>query len=233
MRTTMVFISLILLAVAADAQMAAPQPTVRPEGVATRQPAPSGLDPLLSRLQQVSDSMSLDLSRLRVEKWKADSSLKQQMQRNVDALSANVSSALPEIVNQVRANPQSLAAVFKLYRNLNVLSDVFSNLALAADNFAPRNEADNLANDADSLDKVMRSLGDQMESMASARDAELVRLRTQLATVKPAPPTKIVVDDEAKPPKKKPVAKKPKAKAVSKAPAKPAGTPASNTASNP
>jgi len=229
MRTMIVLISL-LLAAAAHAQVAAPQPAIRPQGGAT-QPAPSDLDPLLSRVQQVSESMRLDLSRLRVEKWKADSSLKQQMQRNVDSLTANVSSALPEIVNQVRANPQSVAAVFKLYRNLNVLSDVFSNLVLAADNFAPRSDAENLASDAFSLNKLMRSLGDQMEAMATARDAELARLRAQLTPAKPVQPTKIVVDEEP-PKKKKPAAKKSTSKSVSTTPAKPAGS-STGTSGNP
>jgi hypothetical protein len=199
---------------AGSAQVAAPQPIPRlaePAGVATLQPAGADLTPLLGPLQQTAQSMQANLARLRVEKWKTDSGTKQQMQKNVDSLSANVTSALPEIINQVRAHPQSLAASFKLYRNLNVLSDVFSNLSLAADTFAPRSEALPLASDAESLSAIRRSVGDKLEAMAAARDAEVTRLHAQAAAPPPPPAKKIVVDDteSKKAPKKKKPATKP------------------------
>lgn len=228
MKVTAFLLSFLLLVAAATAQVASPPPgRTQPSSVSSAPPAVTDLSPLLSELQQRAQAINLNLARLRVDKWKADSTIKQQMQGNVDALSRNLGSALPAIIDQVRANPQSLAATFKLYRNLNALSDVLTNLSMAADTFAPRPEADTLATDANSLDRIMRTMGDNLEKLAATKDTEVVRLRTQVAqaATPPPPPKKIVIDDEEKPKKTTKTAKK--------TVKKPAAKPATDSSQNP
>ncbi|PYX73756.1 MAG: hypothetical protein DMG72_12380 [Acidobacteria bacterium] len=76
------------------------------------------LNMLLSQLEQVAQSTTADLSKLRIDKWKTDSSNKRQVQADVASIQRNLQSALPEILNQLRASPEDLSATFKLYRNL-------------------------------------------------------------------------------------------------------------------
>lgn len=228
-RTVALALFIFALVLAADAQVATPQPGraaahTPPTAIAPLSP---DLTPLLGQLQQVAQSTNLDMAKLRIEKWKTDSDNKKRAQQNADSISRNLTSALPGMVDQVRANPQSLAATFKLYRNLNALYDVAAGLAESAGAFGSKAEYEALARDAANIDNLRRSMGDKMAEMAAFQDTELSRLRTQLAQATappPAPPKKIVVDDEEKP--KKPAARK-KKPAAKPAASKPADTPTS------
>jgi hypothetical protein len=79
-----------------------------------------------------------------------------------------------------------------------------------------------MANDLNGFDSTRKQMAQRMETLSSAKEAEIVRLRTDLKTAQAAipatPPKKIVVDDTA-PAKKPGVKKKPAAK-----PATPAAT---------
>ncbi len=187
-------------------QVAAPPPArvQAPMGTAMPQPAVD-VTPLLSELNSTAQAINLNLARLRIEKWKADSSAKQQAQDNANAISRNLTNALPAVIDQVRTNPQSLAAVFKLYRNVNVLYDVFTGLTEEAGAFGPKADYQQLASDLNNLDSVRRSLGDRLENLATVRDTEVLNLRNQLQQAKaaapPPAPKKVIVDDEEKPKK--------------------------------
>jgi TolA-binding protein len=172
------------------------------------------LNDLLGQAEQAAQAATLDLARLRIEKWKTDSGMKQQMQQNSESLQRNLSAALPGMLSQVRSSPDSFAAAFKLYRNLQAVYDVFLPLSQAAEMFAPKPEVQALASDIDHFDRTRRAFADYLERMASVRDSELFRLRNQInvmqAGASKAPPKKIIVDnDEPKKParKKKPAAK--------------------------
>jgi hypothetical protein len=182
------------------------------------------LNDLLSQLERTSQASQLDLAKLRIDKWKADSGNKRQTQGNVDSIQRNLQSALPEIIAELRSSPENLAFTFKLYRNLDALYDVFESVAESAGAFGTRDEFQSLENDASMFEKSRRAFADRIETLAAARDADLVRLRTALqnaqASSSAPAPKKIVVDDA--PPPKKTVKKKPAAKppaSVDKAPA--------------
>jgi hypothetical protein len=168
--------------------------------------------PDLDRLQIASSQARLDLGRLRIDKWKADGESKRQAQSNADSLERNLTSALPGLIDAVRAAPQDLNANFKLYRNLNVLYDVFASLTESAGAFGPRSDYDALAQQLDTFDSVRRSLGDTLEQLTSSTQSELAQLRTQVRTYQQAattaatPVKKVVVDDTV--PTKRPVHKK-------------------------
>jgi hypothetical protein len=180
--------------------------------------------------------MQTDVENMRIEKWKTDSSNKRQTQANVDSIRRNLQSALPEIVAQVNASPEDLAASFKLYRNLDALYDVFGSIVENAGAFGSKDEFQSLSNDMNGIESARRSMGERMQKLASAKEDELTRLRAQVKTlsaaVPPPPPKKIIVDD-TEPAPKKPSAKKKTAKpgttdantpAKKPAPAKPAAT---------
>ena len=165
---------------------------------------------VLAQLNQASQTLSADLAKVRVEKWKTDGDSKRQSLANVESLQRNLQSALPGMVSQLNASPDSLSQTFKLYRNVGALYDVVANLAESAGAFGSKDEYQSLANDSSNVDKVRRALADRMDKLSTAKDTELASLHTQIkalqAATPPPPPKKIVIDDNEKP--KKPVKKK-------------------------
>ena len=177
----------------------------------------SQLNTVLGNLEQIAQDSVADLNRLRVDRWKTDGNTKRQEQSDVESLQRNLQNALPGLVNELRSAPEDTAATFKLYHNLDALHDVMRSVAESAGAFGAKGEYQALASDAEKLDDVRRSLADRMQTLASSKEAELIRLRTQLKAAQaapPPPPKKIVVDD-TEPPKK----------ATKKKPKKPATTP--------
>jgi len=163
---------------------------------------------ILNQVEQTAQSAQVDLARLRIDKWKTDSNSKRQAQSNVEALSRNLKTALPEVITQLRNSPEDLSATFKLYRNLDALYDVLGSVVESSGAFGSRDEYKSLAADMDTFEKARRDLAERTEKLTVAKEAELSRLRAQLKAAEAAvPPKKIVVDD-AEPPPKKPVKKK-------------------------
>jgi hypothetical protein len=168
------------------------------------------LNQLLSQLEQTSQQTQLDLAKLRVEKWKTDSSNKRQMQANVESIERNLQSALPEMIGQARMSPENLTATFRVYRNLTALYDVFAAVAESAGAFGTKDEFQALQNDLSMLERSRRAFADRMETLAGAKEAELARLRTAVQTgpggTNSQQPKKVIVDDNEPP--KKPARKK-------------------------
>ena len=144
--------------------------------------------------------------------------------------SAICSRHCPIPISQLSNSPEDLAASFKLYRNLDALYDVFGSVVESAGAFGSKDEFQTLSNDMTGLENARRSFGERMQKLASAKEDELARLRTQIKTLQaapPPPPKKIIVDDTEPPPKKPAAKKKPKP-----ATAPPANPPASTPPSN-
>jgi hypothetical protein len=208
-KIAVILLSAVLLGLNLPVKAQAPPPPASQTPVSSLTALPPAVDltPSLNQLQQTAGTISLNLSRLRIEKWKADASVKRQSQADADSITRNLASALPSLIDQVRANPQSLAATVKLYRNVNALYDVFGGLAEMAETFGPKGESAALAADAGSLDRIRRDIGEKLEKLAAGADSEILRLRAEVASKPPPPPTRIIIDDEEKP--QKPVRKKP------------------------
>lgn len=185
----------------------------------------SQLNLMLSQLEEVSQAAQSDLAKLRIEKWKADSNTKRGAQGDVESLQRNLQSALPEIIAQLRASPENVAATFKLYRNLDALYDVFGPVVESAGAFGSKDEYQSMQNDFNALERSRRTLAERMEALAGTKEGELTQLRTQVrdlqAAVTPVTPAKKVVVDDTEP------AKKPVKKKTVPKPTKPSTTPAS------
>lgn len=173
------------------------------------------LNGLLSQLEQTSQAAQVDLAKLRIDKWKVDSNTRRQTQGNTESIQKNLQSALPEIISQLRASPEDLAVTFKLYRNLSALYDVFSSVVESAGAFGSKDDFQSLDNDLSQLDQSRRSLGDRMDDLATAKDAEIKHLRSNLQTAQAAlaqkqQQTKVVVDNDDTPKKSTTTPKKKK-----------------------
>jgi len=232
-RAVLIAIAALLTATLATAQpeqlpqssqpmAAAPAPTPAPA-------LPPDLGTALSNVDQVAQSTAASLKTMRIDKWKTDSSTKQQAQQNAESLSRNLTAALPGMIQQVRANPGSVAAQFKLYRNLNALYDVLSMMTEAAGAFGPKNDYQTLSNDLTTFDQARLTLATRLENVTAQQDAEITRLRTALqqakATIAAAPPKKVVVDDNEPAPSKKKAPAKKKSSAATTPSSKPATPP--------
>lgn len=207
---------LAFLMAAAMAQVGSP-----PASAAKAPPVPyasvSQLNLMLSQLEQVSQSTQADLARLRIEKWKTDSSTKRGTESDVESIQRNLQMALPEIINQLRGSPENIAITFKLYHNLDALYDVFGPVVESAGAFGPKDDFQSMQNDFNALERSRRDLADRMQSLAGAKEGELTQLRGQVrelqaAAIPPTPSKKVIVDDTQ--PEKKPVKKKSAAKSA-------------------
>lgn len=160
--------------------------------------------PDLDKLQAAAYQADIDIGHMRIEKWKADSESKRQAQSNADSVQRNLTSALPGLIDTVRAAPQDLSAEFKLYRNLNALYDVMGSLTEAAGAFGARADYEALVQQFHVIDSVRRNLGDAVERLTASTQSELAQLRSQVRAQQAAavaPPKKVVVDDTAPAPK--------------------------------
>lgn len=155
----------------------------------------------LDKLQSAASQANSDISHIRIEKWKADSSTKQQSQANADSIQRNLTQALPSLIANFRAAPQDLNAGFKLYRNLNALYDVMASFTESAGAFGPRSDYEELAQQLNVIDSVRHDLGNDIEGLTASTQSELSQLRAQVhvmqqaAAAPPSPPKKVVVDD--------------------------------------
>jgi len=188
----------------------------------------SQVSSLLAQLEQQSQNTQLDLAKLRVDRWKTDSTSKRQAQSNIESVTRNLHDALPGIMGELRAAPESLVSTFKLYRNLDALYDVLGSVVESTGAFGSKDEFQQLANDLTAIEGSRRSFADRMETLAGTKEVELTKLRSQIHAAQqasvPTAPKKVVVDDTETP-------KKPAKKAVPKPPG--ASKPAAGTATPP
>jgi hypothetical protein len=205
------FLVLLFLVATALAQ-ATPSPAPTPSAAAgSAPPVPyasvSQLNLLLSQLEQLAQATQVDLAKLRIEKWKTDSNTKRGTSADVESLQRNLQMALPEIIAQLRASPENVGATFKLYRNLDALFDVLGPVVESAGAFGSKDEFQSVQNDLSAIERSRRELAERMETLTTAKEAELTQLRTQVrdlqaaAAPPPVAPKKVVVDD-TEPPKK-------------------------------
>jgi len=219
--------SLFLFSAFLNAQISAPASgpssiTQQASSTAQMSSTPYGTSQSLDQLMQVSQSTVMNLGRVRVDKWKTDDRIKSQAKSNSESLLRNLTAALPTLVQAVRANPNSMAASVKLYRNLNAVYDVLESFSESTGAFGSKDDYNALARDTANLDNIRRSLADQLEQMATAHDAQVAKLNAQIQAQEQqaaaAPPKRVIVDDNA--PANKTAATKKKA-STKKTPANP------------
>jgi hypothetical protein len=184
------------------------------------------LNGLLSQLEATSKTAQADLVKMRIERWKTDANSKKQSLAQMDSIQRNLQGALPEMIGQLRAAPEGLPATFKLYRNLDALYDVLGNVVESAGAFGSKDDFQSLSNDLNTFENTRRALAERVETLSSAKEAEIVRLRSDLKTaqdaIPAAPPKKVVVDDN-EPPKKPAPKKKSPVKTIKPATTTPPG----------
>src|SRR3954470_8398576 len=156
---------------------------------------------IFNQISQASSDAQRDVAQLRIDKWKMDGDAKRRAEARAESISRNLTSALPGMLDAVRVTPNSLAATFKLYRNLSALSDPLAALTDEAAN-GPKEEHNALALDLENLERARLALGDRLKRLSASADADLAKFRTRAKAQTAAGPKKIVIDDTAPAPKK-------------------------------
>src|SRR5438270_6086601 len=154
---------------------------------------------ILGEVSQASSDAQRDVSQLRIDKWKLDGDARRRAEARAESISRNLNAALPGMLDAVRVAPNSLAANFKLYRNLSALSDPMAALADDASN-GPKEDRNALTLDLEKFERARLALGDRLELLTASADGDLAKFRS---TAKNQPATgskKIIIDDTAPPP---------------------------------
>ena len=206
--------SFLLLVTTAQGQSG---PAPAPANTQSNQPVSyasvTQLNGLLAQLEASSKNTQADLVKLRIERWKTDNGTKKQNLANVDSIQRNLQGALPEMIAQLRSAPEDLPTTFKLYRNLDALYDVVGSVVEGTGAFGSKDDFQSLSNDLSGFENTRKQVAQRIETLSSAKEAEIVRLRADLKTAQakiPAAPPKITVVDDNEAPKKPAVKKKPK-----------------------
>jgi hypothetical protein len=233
----MAFAAIMILLFCGPGAMAQPQTPASPNPQRQALPQAPELNAIVLQVQQATSSASVNIGKLRIEKWKTDSGQKQQLQQIADSLQKNIANAMPGLINDVSGSKGSALTSFKLYHNLNVLYEFLSGLADAAGSLGKREEYEPLATDAAAIDTARQNLSTYIEQTVG----KLESANRALTGTNPAqshqpgtvvPGRKVVVIDETDPAPPKKRAKSTKKKA-SPPPSAPASAPPTQSAVTP
>jgi hypothetical protein len=201
---------------------------------APAQPAPAqggsvNLNAVLLQVQQSTNSASVDIGKLRVDRWKTDPDQKQQLQHIGESLQKSIANAVPALVTNVQSSKGSVSATFKLYHNLNVIYENLNYLADVAGGLGKKEEFDPLAADCAALETARQSLSIYISESAGRLEAASRQAAVNAAVQTQVPGKKVVVINDDDPPAKKPVKPAAKKKAATPA-ATPQSTPSQSAA---
>src|SRR5436190_16853915 len=158
---------------------------------------------ILMQINQASTDAQRGVAQLRIDKWKIDGDAKRRAESRAESISRNLTAALPGMLDAVRVAPNSLAANFKLYRNLSALNDPMAALADDASN-GPKEDRNALTLDLEKFERARIALGELLERLTASADNDLARFRTGAKSTTAAGSKKVIIDDT------EPAAKKPR-----------------------
>ena len=172
--------------------------TAAPNPASSGQPAPIAskpselLNPALSQIGQT-------IAGLNISRWKAPSEVRSAVQQNIDSIQHDLNGTLPGLLSSADAAPDSVSAVFPVYRNIDALYDVLLRVSETANLAASQNEAESVTSALSKLESARADLGNSIINASTNNETEVVKLRAsiqQAAAAKAAtPPTTTVVDD--------------------------------------
>jgi hypothetical protein len=135
----------------------------------------STVRPALSQVAQT-------LNGVDTRRWKAPNPVRDEVQGDVASIQRDLSGTLAGLLQQADAAPGSVPAAFAVYRNVDALYDTLLRVVETAQLAAPENEESQLESALKSLEGARGSLGDSIQNGSQTQQAELVRLRTAIAS---------------------------------------------------
>ena len=122
------------------------------------------------------------LNSINVHRWKAPNPVRDAADEDVSSIQRDLNGTLAGLLQQADAAPGSVPAAFAVYRNLDALYDTLLRVVETAELAAPDNEQGQLESALKTLESARSSLGDVIQNGSQTQQAELMRLRTVIAT---------------------------------------------------
>jgi len=157
------------------------------------QASPKPSDLLHPALSQVSQAVVA----LNISRWKAPGEVRGATQQNVDSIQRDLNSTLPGLLSTADSAPDSVSAVFPVYRNIDALYDVLLRVSGTAMLAAPNDEASSVANALNKLESARADLANAILNASRNNETEVEKLKVaiqqQAAAAQPAAPPKTTV----------------------------------------
>ena len=169
-------------------------------------PAPAA-SPVSSTIRPALGQVAQTLNSINVRRWKAPNPVRDAADGDVSSIQRDLNGTLAGLLQQADAAPASVPAAFAVYRNLDALYDTLLRVVETAELAAPDNEQSQLESALKTLENARNSLGDAIQNGSQTQQAELVRLRTVIATAAASQPSavKTTVINDGPAPSTKPV----------------------------
>ena len=193
------------------------------------QPAAAASESLPSAILQPSiDTLTQTIGAIKLDKWKGGS-IRSEAAPNLESIQKDLQGALPSLLKDADAAPNSMSALLPVLRNVDALYDVVLRVMDGARVVAPAEQGNGLQDALTSLDKGRRAIQDRLMTLAAGQEKQVNDLRLAIKNQPPPPVCPVVPPPDTT----KPAAKK---KVVKKKPVTPAAQPAAtqpNGASKP
>lgn len=190
-----------------------------PAATSLAAPALPDVNAALVDLDRVSQATQSDIADVHIDKWKSGwrtaflrrNVPRQQAEKAVAALQANLTESLPGLIREVQNSHGSVSSTFKLYDNLSVVCELLDSLVTTTQSYGKKSEYGPLSNDFSALIRIRQDISNYVQQAAASVETRGSLPYAAASTPAAAPgrlPKKIVVDDtipEKKPAKKKPV----------------------------
>ena len=160
-------------------------PATAPASAAS--PVVSGSAAPSAMLQPAIDSIRQALGTVRLDKWKAANTIRDEADANVGSIRRDIDSTLPPLLTAADGAPDSVTQVLPAFRNVNALYDVLLRVATAARVAAPTQQSAPLDAALLSLEDGRRALGDRLQSAAVSQERRISDLQAAIRAVPPPP----------------------------------------------
>lgn len=149
---------------------------------------------LAGRISTTVQSLQASVQSLTPQKWKTSGDEKQELTAAQQSLQRNLSEAVPGLVQTWNRAPQNLSEAFRLYRDLDVVHQVASRLATAAEQHAPADQAQSINASTEQLKQSLQQLGNYIQATAALQYTQVQQARTAPPPA-PAAPKSIIIND--------------------------------------
>jgi hypothetical protein len=187
-------------------------------------PARTDLTSMLLDLDRATAATLTDITHMHIERWKGgwksgfttSNSHKNHAEEAAGALQRNLKGPLPEMIRTALNGHGNMAPTFKVYEDLNLVCETLDTLLMVTEEYGNRkDEYEPLAMDFNTLTRLRRGLSGYIMQRAAAADAGGLSGGSPASfnTYSPDPgtsemPRKIIIDDDAPAPPKKPAVRK-------------------------
>lgn len=130
-------------------------------------------------LQRTLDEVNQTVGAVRLEKWKRGT-VREEAGNNIDAIQRDMKGTLPSLLKDADSAPGALSKVLPLSRNVDALYDVLVHLVEQSRISGTSDDAGQLQQSLNDLEKARVSLDNQILQTANVQERQIVDLKTTI-----------------------------------------------------